>query len=75
MRILQALLDLDTLATPNPLTEDVDIAEGAEKGLVTPALVMIVINVLANDFPILELEDVLAEYLVRMRQAVKDKSD
>lgn len=71
-RILQALLDLDTLVGQYRRSEDVDAATGRNEGLMAASF--LVVNVLANHSPVLHVKDVLAEEPICVGKAVEDES-
>lgn len=72
LRILQALLDLHTLTLFDMHATDSDITFRSVICLV-PSPVLVV-NILANDVPVIGIEDVLAEDAVGVFEAVEEKS-
>lgn len=71
LRVLQALFDLDSLLGLDGFTKDHRILHRRIKGLVTTPLV--VVDILANDPPVVRPEDLLAEDLIGVVQAVEDE--
>jgi hypothetical protein len=55
------------------LTEDGDILDGRYEGLVAPAV--FVVDILADDLPGRDVEEILLEDFVRVGEAVEDESD
>jgi len=67
------LLDLDALAGLDDGAEDSRLADGGDKGLVATALV--VVDVLADDSPLVDVENLFAVYLIGVREAVEDEPE
>lgn len=71
-RVLEALLDLDALVRPDDGPEHRRVADGRDKGLVAAAVA--VVDVLADHVPLFDVEDLLAQDGVGVRQAVEVES-
>lgn len=67
------MLDLDPLAGLDDGAEDGGLADGSNKGLVATALV--VVDVLADDSPLVDVENMFAVYLIGVREAVEDEPE
>ena len=67
-----AFLDFDALECPDVLTENGDIVDGRHEGLVTPAI--FVVDVLADDLPVVRVELVFANDIVGIGETVEDES-
>lgn len=70
--MLLALLDLDPLVGLDGLPQDDDIVLGSVKRLVTASLR--VVDVFADDFPVIYIEGLLAQDLIGVPQSVEEKS-
>jgi hypothetical protein len=66
------LLDLNTLPLFDKNTTDSNIPFRSIKCLV-PSTVLVT-DVLANDFPVIGIKDILAEYAVGVIESIQDKS-
>lgn len=71
-RVLDTLLDLDTLVCPNQVAEDLDIASGGYEGLMAAAL--IVVDVFADDPPVRDVEELFAVNGIDMGKTVEDET-
>lgn len=65
---------MHALAAADELAKDFNIADWAEEGLVAAALIVVVVYVFADDPPVGEVEDIAAEDLVGVGEAVEDKA-
>lgn len=72
-RILDALLDLNALVGSDGEAEDATVARGGQEGLVTSAV--FVVDVLADDAPVGDVEDLLSVEDVGVCEAVEDESE
>lgn len=72
-RVLQALLDLDAVVSFDNGAEGLSLVQGRVEGAMAAALD--VVDVLANDFPVIGSELVLADDLIGGGEAVEDESE
>lgn len=72
LRVLQALLHLNTFVCFDGLTKHSDIPQGREESLVTAAI--LVVNVLADYLPVFDLEGLFSENFVCIDQAVENEA-
>lgn len=70
-RVLETLLDLDALIRGDVDAEDADVADGDDEGLVAAAVA--VVDVLAYDLPVGEVEDLAVEDGIGVGEAVEDE--
>lgn len=73
LRVLEALLDLDALKRPDTLAENSHVADGEDECLVTATLVAVV-DKLAMDSPVWQVEDLVVENSVGVDEAVQNES-
>lgn len=71
-RILEALLDLDSVVSRKGGAECRCLPARRDKGLMPTALA--VVDILADDSPVGDSEDLLAEEMIDMSQTVQDKT-
>lgn len=71
LRILEALLNLDTFMRLHHGPQDSNFLEGRDEGLMTAAF--LVVDVFADDAPVGDVEDLLAVDVVGIGKAVEDE--
>lgn len=71
-RVLDALFDLDTFVRLDAFAENLDFADRRVKGLMAAAVN--VVDIFANDTPVVEVESVFAEDAVCVDEAVENES-